>query len=110
MLHDLLAFVFIAFMVFRVFNRAKLYEHLLGILCKFLWFGAVMNIIYLGMYYSGQGFYMEERFSGFSQDPNQLGEVLFMVPWLGLFFLPGLAFIHSVVCIFVSQHQCIWDF
>ena len=107
MLHDLLAFVFIAFMVFRVFNRAKLYEHLLGILCKFLWFGAVMNIIYLGMYYSGQGFYMEERFSGFSQDPNQLGEVLFMVPWFGLYFLkkmieekPGLAFIHSVGCIF----------
>lgn len=107
MFHDLFAFVFIAFMVFRVFNRAKLYEHLLGILCKFFWFEAVMNIVYLGMYYTGRGFYMDERFAGFSHDPNQLGEVLFMVPWLGLYFLKKIieektnfVFVHSVVCVF----------
>lgn len=107
MFHDLFAFVFVGFMVFRVFDRAKLYEHLIGILAKFFWFEAIMNIVYIGMYYLGQGFYMEERFEGLSQDPNQLGEVLFMVPWLGLYFLkktieekPRFAIVHSIVCVF----------
>lgn len=107
MFHDLFAFAFIAFMVFRVFDRAKLYEHLLGILCKFFWFEAIVNIFYLGMYYSGQGFYMDERFAGFSLDPNQLGEVLFMVPWLGLYYLkkvleekPNFVIVHSAACVF----------
>lgn len=107
MLHDLFAFVFVAFMVYRIFDRAKIYEHLLGIISRLLLFESLMNIVYIAMYYSGIGFYMEERFTGLSTDPNQLAEVLFMIPWIGLYFLkkmlsekPRFYTLHCLVCLF----------
>lgn len=86
MAHDLFAFVFVGFLILKVFKKVKIYENLLGILYSFFVFQTIANIIYFGMYAVGMGMYYGERFAGFSSDPNQLGEVLFLVPWMALYF------------------------
>lgn len=87
MLHDLFAFIFVIYLVYRVLNRLKIYENILGILYYFFIFETFVNIMYLGMYAVGMGMYYEERFTGWSSDPNQLAEVLFLIPWLSIYFL-----------------------
>lgn len=87
MAHDLFAFVFVGFLILKVFKKVKIYENLLGILYSFFVFQTIVNIIYFGMYAAGMGMYYGERFAGFSSDPNQLGEVLFLVPCMGVYFL-----------------------
>lgn len=106
MAHDFFAFIYVGILVYRVLNRMKIYENLMGILYNYFFFETIINVVYFAMYSAGMGMYYEERFEGFGTDPNQLAEVLLLVPWMCLYFLrklreekPSNAFFARLVCI-----------
>lgn len=106
MTHDLFAFLFVVIFVQKVMNRAKIYENIEGLLFWIVSFSAIVNIIYVFMYNAGIGFYMDDRFEGLSSDPNQLGELQLLLPWIVFYFYnilqdkrPAYSSLYRLICL-----------
>ncbi len=88
MVHDLLAFCLAFFISKWVLENIITEDNANELIYLYILFGLIVDLWYVKMYRGGSGLFVDtDRFCGYSSDPNQIAEAIFLIPWFGFYFI-----------------------